>query len=469
MSINIEEHDDKIFDGPGLGDMVQMSVEEAVAKLEAESATYMGFMMYNGCPGFVRFAKKGTGVYEIPDIGSIHLAYMELEPQDESQLATVPFPDEDDFDLIRPGRGYGFLDGCEPPVSLWMEMSPADMMQGALGDCWLISGLAALAEFPHTIEAVFQQRELTQDGKYDIKLYDYTKGQYTSIQVDDRLPAKGVTGAHDAILAKATVDNEIWPCLLEKAFATLFDTFNLNGGLCSTVFSVMLGLKKSEIDFFYRDDDPDSWQCYNPGLDVLCPSGSQTQIITQTGVTWPDGTAGSIAKSASYIGQVLADYDKRDYVMCAGSNSGSDTTQVGGIAQGHAYSLIQCVNIGGFTLLQLRNPWGHGEWTGDWCDDSPLWQEHPEVEAALQPEVADDGTFWMNLEDFIANYAMICVGKKSCGADKKGKRIINIEDLAAKTGEDPTEIVYEKKTPQQRRTRKKKGGYSEGCSQCSLQ
>lgn len=25
-------------------------------------------------------------------------------------------------------------------------------------------------------------------------------------------------------------------------------------------------------------------------------------------------------------------------------------------------------------LCQLRNPWGHGEWTGDWSDKSDKWK-----------------------------------------------------------------------------------------------
>ena len=44
-----------------------------------------------------------------------------------------------------------------------------------------------------------------------------------------------------------------------------------------------------------------------------------------------------------------------------------------GIYQGHAYSLLRLFSEGDLKLISLRNPWGKGEWRGDWSDRSPLW------------------------------------------------------------------------------------------------
>ena len=30
-------------------------------------------------------------------------------------------------------------------------------------------------------------------------------------------------------------------------------------------------------------------------------------------------------------------------------------------------------------LVKLRNPWGKGEWTGEFSDKSSIWNEHPEL------------------------------------------------------------------------------------------
>jgi hypothetical protein len=39
-----------------------------------------------------------------------------------------------------------------------------------------------------------------------------------------------------------------------------------------------------------------------------------------------------------------------------------------GILQRHAYSLVDMTEVDGYRLVRIRNPWGHGEWTGPWGD-----------------------------------------------------------------------------------------------------
>ena len=77
-----------------------------------------------------------------------------------------------------------------------------------------------------------------------------------------------------------------------------------------------------------------------------------------------------------------------------------------GLVAGHAYALmtVKEVKSKGVKLLQLRNPWGEGgmEWNGDWSDNSPLWTTAIKAEIGIDGEVMDanDGAFWMCLEDF---------------------------------------------------------------------
>jgi len=50
--------------------------------------------------------------------------------------------------------------------------------------------------------------------------------------------------------------------------------------------------------------------------------------------------------------------------------AGSDTNKSGdGITYGHAYTILDAVEVDGYKLVQLRNPWGYSEWKGKWSDN----------------------------------------------------------------------------------------------------
>ena len=48
--------------------------------------------------------------------------------------------------------------------------------------------------------------------------------------------------------------------------------------------------------------------------------------------------------------------------------------------------------------MKVRNPWGEGEWKGDWCDNSRLWT--PSLRAQLNCKNENDGIFHMSYDDF---------------------------------------------------------------------
>lgn len=52
-------------------------------------------------------------------------------------------------------------------ASFWGQkgIRPAAISQGSLGDCWWLSGIAAVAEFPDIIKDVFIDENFTEDGK----------------------------------------------------------------------------------------------------------------------------------------------------------------------------------------------------------------------------------------------------------------------------------------------------------------
>jgi len=78
-----------------------------------------------------------------------------------------------------------------------------------------------------------------------------------------------------------------------------------------------------------------------------------------------------------------------------------------GLLLNHAYSIITCVETPDVRLIRIRNPWGQGEWTGPWADESSEWTKS--LLAKLDYEFANDGTFFMCLEDFVKYFNRIYV------------------------------------------------------------
>lgn len=76
-----------------------------------------------------------------------------------------------------------------------------------------------------------------------------------------------------------------------------------------------------------------------------------------------------------------------------------------GLIGGHAYSLLAGKEVSldnGTTvkLVKIRNPWGQGEWTGDWSDTSSLWTDKIKGELGITHSFKTDGAFWMDWSDF---------------------------------------------------------------------
>ncbi len=56
-------------------------------------------------------------------------------------------------------------------------------------------------------------------------------------------------------------------------------------------------------------------------------------------------------------------------------------------------------NFASLIFFKIRNPWGESEWTGDYCDSSPLWTAALKKELGYEAE--DDGAFFMSWEHFV--------------------------------------------------------------------
>ncbi|XP_065822159.1 calpain-1 catalytic subunit-like [Labrus bergylta] len=86
-----------------------------------------------------------------------------------------------------------------------------------------------------------------------------------------------------------------------------------------------------------------------------------------------------------------------------------NTVLPNGLVQGHAYTVTgvkQVMSQGTpVNLVRVWNPWGQGQWKGDWSDKSPFRQTVSPEDREMCLSVADDGEFWMTQEDFCRFYS----------------------------------------------------------------
>jgi calpain, invertebrate len=69
-----------------------------------------------------------------------------------------------------------------------------------------------------------------------------------------------------------------------------------------------------------------------------------------------------------------------------------------GIKYSHAYGILKAFEIDDkknsgekIRLVRVRNPWGYGEWTGAWCDESEEVEEYRDELTLLMKD--DDEPF----------------------------------------------------------------------------
>ena len=96
------------------------------------------------------------------------------------------------------------------------EIEPADLCQGAVGDCWLVAAFACASEFPDMIRHMFLTKEYNPRGLYKIRIYDPQIEKWVIVVVDDRIPCK--KGTKKPMFMKPN-GAELWAILLEKAYA----------------------------------------------------------------------------------------------------------------------------------------------------------------------------------------------------------------------------------------------------------
>ncbi|XP_015478651.1 calpain-13-like isoform X1 [Parus major] len=247
-------------------------------------------------------------------------------------------------------------------------VSRFDIMQGEIGDCWMLAALGSLTLRKQFLENVLPKDQGFQDdyaGIFHFRFWQY--GEWVDVVIDDRLPF--LNGRYLSVHPRTS--NEFWPSLLEKAYAKLRGSYqNLNGGYLSDALVDLTG--GVQVQFSLKDPPPDLEEILKAADKSRCLMGCSTS------------------------GQSRRNIELRN-----------------GIVQGHAYTVTGAVKIpyknGWKHIIRIWNPWGHGEWKGPWSDDSPQWDRvEPKYREALLRN-KDDGEFWMSCENFQEQFSWLYI------------------------------------------------------------
>jgi len=121
-------------------------------------------------------------------------------------------------------------------------VTPEDVRQGAIGDCWFLSALSALSEVPGRIERIFHNpgNELSPNGIYALKFY--TLGVPHTVIVDDYLPMTKSGDDYRTIFSHMSIDSAVCAPIMEKAFAKYHGNYgHIEGGDSATAALTLSG------------------------------------------------------------------------------------------------------------------------------------------------------------------------------------------------------------------------------------
>ena len=230
-----------------------------------------------------------------------------------------------------------------------------DVQQGSLGDCYFLSSITALTEYPYLIKEKFRTQKFNEEGYYEIIFF--IDGEWQIVFLDDYFP---YDPRRKKFAFASPHNNELWAMLLEKAWAKLNGGYsNIIGGIVSEPISSLTGFPTEYLSHKQLEEEE--------------------------------------------VYEKIEEGDKEGTIMSSASK-GNEDVERRGLVQSHAYTLISAKkwierNI---YLLKLRNPWGEGEWNGKWSDYSSCWTE--EYKKYFNFKRSNDGVFWIDISDYVQNF-----------------------------------------------------------------
>ena len=157
-------------------------------------------------------------------------------------------------------------------------VTPTDVVNGSIGNCWFMSAVAGLAEHEGKVEKLFLNsgNGQSRNGIYGVNMY--TMGIPHTILVDDYVPVSDAgNGQHYTIYQDIDETIGVWGPLLEKALAKRFGNYeHIVGGLPSRATRMLTGAPYEE--FVHHNSNANTiWQLVasHNGVDDFITGGTE--------------------------------------------------------------------------------------------------------------------------------------------------------------------------------------------------
>ncbi|XP_041969035.1 calpain-15-like isoform X2 [Aricia agestis] len=279
------------------------------------------------------------------------------------------------------------------PWQVFRDPRPSDISQGVLGNCWLLSALAVLAERSALVRSVVLRAEPAR-GAYQLRLCK--DGRWLTVTVDDLLPCN----KKGHLVYSQAKRKQLWVPLIEKAVAKLHGCYE----------ALVSGR----------------------AIEGLCTlTGAPCESVSlQAGGAGGGGAGGGAPLEQldrDLVWAQLLSSRQACFLMgasCGGGNMKVDEEEYQrlGLRPRHAYSVLDVVEVAGarpLRLLRLRNPWGHYTWRGAWANNCPRWTDalRRALPAAPPSSPTDDdhGVFWISFDDVLKYFDCIDICKVRAG------------------------------------------------------
>jgi hypothetical protein len=203
-----------------------------------------------------------------------------------------------------------------------------DVAQGYIGDCYLEGAMSAVASAsPKAIEDAIKDNG---DGTFNVRFFESQPNgpmKAVTVTVDGDLPSR--SAGSQPYYAHARESKELWPGLIEKAYAQWKGGYEAigNGGSAGGMMTTLTGKPTS----------------YTPNSSVT-PDELYSRIKTQASSSHP---------------MVAATYGEDKEALY------KDT----GVHANHAYTVLGASEENGQKFVTVRNPWGFSEGGNDGKDD----------------------------------------------------------------------------------------------------